>query len=289
MNKSEIPNKPPQPRTIENFELFTGKEITQRIEIGKVYRPAYYSILIIKEGNLTVKHNLSEYLIHKNALFFILPNAIYEFSDISHDFEVCGIIYTRQFLSQNGLHLNSSSILEVFASGFQPYYIVSDKELNILVGLFTHLELAMGYETDTPFLADIKKHSFLTLFYQSVSVYRKYNAAQQVKLNRPQELSVDFLRLLSNHFKEERSVQYYAERLFVSPKHLTQMLKDITGRTAGEFIDRAVIIEAKVLLRTPSYNVAQVAEELHFSDQFFFAKFFKKHTGLTPSQFRAQG
>jgi len=50
-----------------------------------------------------------------------------------------------------------------------------------------------------------------------------------------------------------------------------------------------VIIEAKVLLRTPSYNVAQVAEELHFSDQFFFAKFFKKHTGLTPSQFRAQG
>jgi AraC-like DNA-binding protein len=177
----------------------------------------------------------------------------------------------------------------VFTSGFQPYYTVSDKELDILLGLFNHLELAMHYETDTPFLLDIKRHSFLTLFYQSVSVYRKYNAAHKVKLNRPQELSIDFLRLLSNHFKEERSVQYYAERLFISPKHLTQMLKDTTGRTAGEFIDRAVIIEAKVLLRTPSYNVAQVAEELHFSDQFFFAKFFKKHTGRTPSQFRAQG
>jgi AraC family transcriptional activator of pobA len=289
MNKSEIPNKPAQPRTIESFALFTEREFTQRIEIGKVYRPAYYSIIIIKQGNLTVRHNLSEYVIHGNSLFFMLPNSIYEFSDISTDFEVCGIIYTRQFLSKNGLHLNSSSILEVFASGFQPYYTVSGNELNILVGLFNHLELTMGYETDTPFLADIKKHSFLTLFYQSVSVYRKYNAAQKVKLNRPQELSIDFLRLLSNHFKEERSVQYYAERLFVSPKHLTQMLKDITGRTAGELIDRAVIIEAKVLLRTPSYNVAQVAEELHFSDQFFFAKFFKKHTGLTPSQFRAQG
>jgi hypothetical protein len=96
----------------------------------------------------------------------MLPNAIYEFSDISNNFEVYGIIYTSQFLSQNGMHLNSSSILEVFASVFQPYYTVSDKELDILLGLFNYLELAMQYEKDTPCLPDIKRHSFLTLFYQ---------------------------------------------------------------------------------------------------------------------------
>ena len=271
----------------DSLSVFTEKEIRQKIEIGRTYRPQYFAILIIKEGSLVVRHNLSQFLVEKNSLLFILPNAVYEFSQMDVDFECAGIIFNHEFLRQSGIHLNSSDILEAFAEGFQPYYSIYVAEIETLLQLIMHLKATLAAKESIPFNLEIKKHSFLTLFYETVSVYRQYNAAYKVKLNRPQELSINFLRLLANHFREERSVQFYADLLFVTRKHVTETLKGTLGSTAGELIDRAVIMEAKILLRNPLYNIAQVAQELHFSDQFFFAKFFKKHTGQTPSQFRS--
>jgi AraC-like DNA-binding protein len=276
-------------RLNDSLAVFSEKEIRLKIEIGKTYRPPYFSILILKRGRIDLKHNLSEYQVEKDSLLFILPNAVYEFSKVSADLECAGIIFNQEFLRQSGIHLSSSDILEAFAEGFQPYYSISATEIESLLQLIKHLEANLAAEESIPFNLEIKKHSFLTLFYETVSIYRQYNAAYKVKLNRPQELSINFLHLLANHFREERSVQFYADQLFVTRKHVTQTLKDTLGSTAGELIDRAVIMEAKILLRNPLNNIAQVAQELNFSDQFFFAKFFKKHTGLTPSQFRSAG
>jgi len=74
-------------------------------------------------------------------------------------------------------------------------------------------------------------------------------------LSRKEDLVIRFFNLLSRYFKEERSVQYYAELLFVTPKYLTESVKEMTGKTAGEFIDEAVIMEAKILLGTSSLSV----------------------------------
>jgi AraC-like DNA-binding protein len=92
--------------------------------------------------------------------------------------------------------------------------------------------------------------------------------------------------MLSSHFKEERGVQFYADALFITPKHLSKTLKEITNKTCSELIDEMVITEARILLQNMGQSVASVAEQLHFSDQFFFSKFFKRHTGINPSQYK---
>jgi AraC-like DNA-binding protein len=74
--------------------------------------------------------------------------------------------------------------------------------------------------------------------------------------------------------------------LYVTPKHLTETVKEMTGKTAGEWIDDAIILEAKVLLRNSGTGIAQVANLLNFPDQSSFGKFFKKHTGYAPTEFR---
>ncbi len=84
----------------------------------------------------------------------------------------------------------------------------------------------------------------------------------------------------------ERSVQFYAGQMFVTPKYLTKITKDSTNKTVRQFIDEMVIAEAKIFLDTPSVSIANVADELNFSDQFFFSKFFKNHTGLSPSEYK---
>jgi YesN/AraC family two-component response regulator len=95
-----------------------------------------------------------------------------------------------------------------------------------------------------------------------------------------------FVKLLTDSFREERSVIFYAEQLHVTPRYLSQTVKEVTGRSAGDLIDEMVIMEGKALLNNVSLTIAQVAETLYFSDQFFFSKYFKRLTGVSPSEYR---
>ena len=89
-------------------------------------------------------------------------------------------------------------------------------------------------------------------------------------LSRKEELFEQFLQLLFEHCKEQHVVTFYAERLFITPQYLSLIL----------------IVEAKILLKAPQATVQQVADILHFSDQSTFGKFFKKHMGISPMEYR---
>ncbi|WNW02394.1 AraC family transcriptional regulator [Tenacibaculum sp. HL-MS23] len=97
---------------------------------------------------------------------------------------------------------------------------------------------------------------------------------------------IRFLDLLNENFKSERSVQFYADVLCITSGYLSKVLKEVSGKTANQLIDEAVILEAKLLLNNPILSISEIAENLQFSDQSFFGKFFKKHTGLSPTAFR---
>lgn len=96
----------------------------------------------------------------------------------------------------------------------------------------------------------------------------------------------DFIRLVHANFSRERSVSFYASALCVSPKYLSSMVKEATGRTAARWIDDYVIMEAKNLLRYSGKNVQQVAYTLNFPNQSAFGKYFKHITGMSPTEFQ---
>ena len=105
-------------------------------------------------------------------------------------------------------------------------------------------------------------------------------------LSRKDELFEQFLQLLFNHCKEQHVVTFYAEKLCITPQYLSLILKELTGKSANKWIDDALIVEAKILLKAPQATVQQVADMLHFSDQSTFGKFFKKHVGASPMEYR---
>lgn len=94
-----------------------------------------------------------------------------------------------------------------------------------------------------------------------------------------------FMQLVQKHHRRERAVAFYAERLYISPKYLSLIVKESTGRSAGQWIDDMVVLEAKNLLRFSGKNVQQVAYELNFANQSAFGKYFKHLTGLSPTQY----
>ncbi|MCH5229759.1 MAG: AraC family transcriptional regulator [Muribaculaceae bacterium] len=99
-------------------------------------------------------------------------------------------------------------------------------------------------------------------------------------------LTEKFLSLVQQHFKKERFLDFYSSKLDVSTKHLSRTVKEATGFTAVDWIDRFVILEAKVLLKSTTMSIQQIADELSFPSQSFFGKYFKKHIGKSPKEFR---
>jgi len=272
----------------ESFQVLTEKEISNIIDIGVIYRPTSYSILLIKEGTIRFRHNLAEHTLDRNTLLFVIPNSVYEFIDISTDPQLISIAFTREFLEQSSVYLGGTNVVGYFSSGVQPFYQLKEGDESVLLGLLGSLQEKVKSDSSLPYFLQVAYFLSLAIMHEAAAIYRKYNSEYSRKLSRKQEITVGFFQLLSMYCKEERSVQFYADSLFVSSKHLTEVLKSVTGKKAGELIDQAVTLESKILLRNPAINISQAADALHFSDQFFFSKFFKKHTGLTPSQFRAQ-
>lgn len=96
----------------------------------------------------------------------------------------------------------------------------------------------------------------------------------------------EFVRLVRKYFRHEHTVRFYANKLCISPKYLSLVVKESCGHTAAEIIDEYLLLEAKNLLRFSGKNIQQIAFELNFSNQSSFGKYFKNLTGMSPSEFQ---
>ena len=104
--------------------------------------------------------------------------------------------------------------------------------------------------------------------------------------NRAEEYFKQFTHLLGEHFREERSVGFYARQLCITPKYLTTLIKRISGKSVSEWIDNYVILEAKTLLKYSNMSVQEIAFKVGFESTAYFSNSFKKMIGCSPNEFR---
>lgn len=128
------------------------------------------------------------------------------------------------------------------------------------------------------------------LIFETLDLYMKHlgetENANILRHTRSEELFYKFILLVEKRYKECRVLTTYAHDMCVSTKHLSAIVKEISGRTAGSWIDSYVIMEAKRLLRFSRMPIQEIADELHFANQSFFGKYFKNNTGMSPSEYR---
>ena len=94
------------------------------------------------------------------------------------------------------------------------------------------------------------------------------------------------MRVVMENYKQERSVSFYADKLCVTAKYLSLVVKNVSGKSAGDWIDEYVILEAKALLKSSNMTIQEIADVLNFANQSFFGKYFKHHTGVSPKEYR---
>lgn len=203
---------------------------------------------------------------------------------------ITGLFLTRAFIRDLNFNLNVFNFLDPMGAK-KMVISLSKTDCDIFTQYFNLLRMnalnRIAHQTDV-FTRNIARNITAALFYNLMLLTRDNTRVSMGKTPTSHKVNfvVDFMELLQNHYKKERTVKYYASRLCITPKYLSLLIKELTGRSASNWIDECVILEAKNLLRFSGLNVQQVAYELNFSNQSAFGKYFKHLTGMSPTSFQ---
>jgi YesN/AraC family two-component response regulator len=124
------------------------------------------------------------------------------------------------------------------------------------------------------------------MFYDMSGVIYRVEQQGNKTQSRADAFFSEFIQLLEKNFRKERRVSWYASQLSITPKYLSEVVKNASKRTPTEWIDDYVILEMRVLLKNSTKNIKELAEELNFPNQSFMGKYFKERVGVSPSTFR---
>ncbi len=129
--------------------------------------------------------------------------------------------------------------------------------------------------------------SLIRLYYfDTCDILSRRHPEEKNRPTRAYDIFDRFIRLAGEHFKEERNIQWYSQRLCLTPKYLSEVVKSVSGKTAGQWITDFVMMEIKTLLRNTGLSVKEIANEMNFPNQSFLGKYFKNATGQSPSAYR---
>lgn len=248
------------------------------------------TIALCRQGIYQVSINDKKYGVNANTLIVVPPEALLHIVPTNAGRkDVIFLFISRTFLVDINIDLNALNIRSLISSR-TPVIHLSDDETTKLMQ-YTDLLLSNAGEKDvTIFTRNIARSICAAVFYQLLqfNYTRIANRADDAQTDKSRRSTYvyDFIRLVHLNYMKERSVTFYASQLCISPKYLSMLVKEVTKRSAVDWINEFVIIEAKNLLRFSGKNVQQVAYALHFPNQSSFGKYFRHLTGMSPTDYQ---
>ena len=259
----------------------------------------YGAIMICRKGRAVVNINYKDWEMYEGAVLTVFPNDVVELEvkseerrgknsnaevDDKASFEVEILKYNASLLREASLQLEQtvySSLREDRCRQDTPMVT------KIIESMFSLLRLYF----DQPDCSCISQLVLLQLkaFFIGFHEYLQRNPQyrpDEVKSYRVRELFNRFMMLMERDYKISRDVNYYAELMNITPKYLTNIVRQVSGHTPKTIVDQYVILQIRMQLMRTSQSVKEMAWEYHFTDVSFFCRYFKKHTGMTPQHYR---
>ena len=241
------------------------------------------------EGETSVSFNLHEFRLKKDSMFIFTPKNILQVNSQQY-FKADVIAISPDFMRR--INIDIKNMMPLFLKVVEnPTLALTPEESRSMRGMIAQIERETR-RPETHFSFDIVSGLIAATIYKVGDIMYHYLAehpeGQNNSHNRAEEYFKQFTHLLGEHFREERSVGFYARQLCITPKYLTTLIKRISGQSVSEWIDNYVILEAKTLLKYSTMSIQEIAYYLNFPNQSFFGSYFKRNTGMSPSQYKAQ-
>ena len=250
-----------------------------------------FMVIYCMKGHVKLNVNLEEYDLQEDMLFLNFPGNLIRVNELvdtkQEDMHYICMAMSREFVGSLLLDVNKIFTKNVLLIE-NPCICLTGNERELLcehVNLMIHMmKSGLSYKEESV------KMLMTSVFYHLAGIWSSHmeekGAVAQNVTSRSRVMFESFIRLVSDYHMEQRNVGFYADKLCLTPKYLSRLIKEASGRSAPEWIDSYVILEAKNLLKYSGMPIKEIVYRLNFPNQSVFYKFFKARTGLTPTEYR---
>lgn len=247
-------------------------------------RATYFGISLCTAGEVILEADLGIYQVKENSLTVMEPEVIRKWSNQSDNFTEQYLFFSPDYFLDDQNKYENLVQFPFFLRG-------SIKVLELCTADCQRIRKILQEITEInrskSIRATIMIRSYINIILNLIAdIYDQQYLSNPVARHTKRDLVIEFKTLLLHNYKTIRSVNRYAELLFVTPKHLSETTKQITGKTAGQWIQNYLITEAKVQLKQTTLTINQISHSLNFPDASIFGKYFRKYTGCSPSEYR---
>lgn len=237
-----------------------------------------YQCSICHSGICKSRVNLKPVRSTPDSIGFITPGQIIEIVSISEDYSATLIAVSPEFVSSMGFHHNLN-ILNILSSNsvINP----TDKENEAIKSFCSMVKHVLARKR--PHLREILQHLTSAMIYSMADIIATKTPPV---LSREETITQQYIDLISQNYHDKRKVIEYASIMGLTPGYLTSVVKKVTGKSATDWIEEYVLMEAKALLASTDMTIQQICYQLNFPTQSFFGKYFKTHTGVPPKTYR---
>jgi AraC-like DNA-binding protein len=278
-----------------NFEEFIKKADRDGIaiehnvngwsQVGKDVVLPYVILLMTRSGSARALYDMVEVKTEKpNELFVIMPGHVMHPIEHSDDYT-----FTRVFISPTIFEDLRFALFSHDYDKFHhsPLYALTDEQREILRSLVEQLERVLAYSPEELPHRKSMLTSILAVYYEYLNLFRR-ELDKRWKVSRHNNLFNQFCDLVVAHYRESREVQFYAEKLHLTPKYFSKIIREVTdGLSPADWIEQYIVAQAQQLLKThPNMTVQEIAYMLGFNEPASFCRYYKRVTGSTAKQYR---
>jgi len=244
----------------------------------------YLMIFICHSGTARALYDMKEIVFQPNEVALVLPNHIIRSIECSADYRVTIIVHSRAFEQEMTRHRMTHDRNKFHTI---PACQLTDEELKQYLKAVDVLEhISLSSVTRYP-----NRHEMLMaqtdIMVEILDACRREIDAQQANVNRKYLVFTEFCNLLAMHYREQHEVAFYAEKAHLTTRHFSVLIQQTIGQSASDYIEQYLTTQAKNLLSTrPDLSVQQISYHLGFAESSSFCRFFKRHTGVSPTNFR---
>lgn len=237
------------------------------------------------EGHADFTSDGRRFRIKKGDMFAIFPHSVMQALERSDDFE-CKVLFVDSSVKKA---IDISAAMKIFLFiNEHPCASPTPEEGEALRSYMHSLNLLMKRPNHF-YLKEIAERLIIAFAYEVAAIYQRGSTIEKEKRTRQEYLFYEFMELLTENYTTERRVEFYADKLCITPKYFSSIVKSVSGKSAAEWITDMVIRNAIALLTGTRQTIQQISNTLNFPNPSFFSQYFKRATGKTPKEYRRSG
>lgn len=247
-------------------------------------RMNFILIALCTKGQVEYSLDTQSHTVRPGELLIISERHVVNNYASSPDFEGLAMILSVDFFREVINDVADLSAVFLLARS-KPVMALSEHEMRIFTNYFYTIKDRIE-SVNNHFRKALVRTLLLALLYDMSNVVYQFQQTTDQRLKRGDIIFTRFIKMVEEYCGRERRVSWYAGQLGITPKYLSETVKEVSRRTPNEWIDNYVIVELRVLLKNTTKSIKQITEEMHFPNQSFLGKYFKEHVGVSPSEYR---